>query len=242
MSEPDRALLPVTKSQPQKECPLCCKVLCGVILSVLKDEEMIANHIHDALAQVRKLQEFILEKRLFKGYSGRARIISGAAALTGTVVLASALIPKEPLAHVVGWAVVLLIGVLLNYACLLYWFLWNPEVRRNPIMLKPALDAIPALAVGAVLTLVFLLLEQYDLLFGMWMCLYGLAQVAYRQSLPQGIYLVGLGYIACGACCLLSTSISFTNPWPMGIVFFMGELAGGVVLMSHRIPTEETND
>ena len=29
---------------------------------------MIANHIHDALAQVRRLQEFILEKRLFKGY------------------------------------------------------------------------------------------------------------------------------------------------------------------------------
>jgi len=203
---------------------------------------MIANHIHDALAQVRKLQEFILEKRLFKGYSGKARIISGLAALAGAVVLASGRVSPDPFTHLAGWGVVLLVGILLNYACLLYWFLLNPEVKRNPVMLKPALDAIPALGVGAVFTLVFILVDQFNLLFGMWMCLYGLAQVAYRQSLPKGIYFVGIGYILCGVCCLLSTSVSFTNPWPMGIVFFAGELAGGIVLISHKTSREETDD
>lgn len=200
---------------------------------------MIANHIHDALSQVRKLQEFILEKRLFKGYSGKARIVSGLVALFGAVALASDAVPAEPTVHLVGWGVVLCIGVVLNYACLLYWFFFNPEVRRNPIMLKPALDAIPGLAVGAVFTLVFALSGQFDMLFGMWMCLYGLAQVAYRQSLPPGMYAVGLGYIACGACCLLSGSVSFTNPWPMGIVFFVGELASGTILMTHKTSREE---
>jgi len=207
----------------------------------LKDEEMIANHIHDALAQVTKLQEFILEKRLFKGYSGKARLISGAIALAGAIVLASDVVPSEPFAHLVGWGVVLFVGVLLNYACLLYWFLFNQEVRRNPIMLKPALDAIPALGAGAMFSLVFVLAEQFEMLFGMWMCCYGLAQVAYRQSLPKGIYFVGLGYLVCGAYCLLSTSISFTNPWPMGIVFCTGEIVGGIILMSHK-PTERTDE
>ena len=200
---------------------------------------MIANHIHDALKQVRQLQEFILEKQLFKGYSGKARIVSGISALAGAITLASDAVPTEPIAHLIGWGIVLLIGVMLNYACLLYWFLFNPEVRRNPIMLKPALDAIPGLAVGAAFTLVFILSEQFDMLFGMWMCHYGLAQVAYRQSLPQGMYAVGLGYIICGACCLLSPSLSFTNPWPMGIVFFVGELASGTILITHKTPTKE---
>ena len=49
---------------------------------------MIANHIHDALAQVRTLQELILEKRIFKGYSGKARIAAGTLALACAVILA----------------------------------------------------------------------------------------------------------------------------------------------------------
>ena len=32
---------------------------------------MIANHIHDALAQVKKLRNLVLVKRMFFGYSGR---------------------------------------------------------------------------------------------------------------------------------------------------------------------------
>ena len=66
------------------------------------------------------------------------------------------------------------------------------------------------------------------------MCLYGLAQVAYRQSLPPGIYAVGLGYILCGVWCLTSETISFVNPWPMGIVFFVGESVGGLVLITYK--------
>ena len=52
-----------------------------------------------------------------------------------------------------------------------------------------------------------------------------------RLSLPPGIYLVGLAYVACGALCLLLPSVTFTNPWPMGIVFFAGELTGGAILL-----------
>ena len=199
---------------------------------------MIANHIHDALAQVRKLQEFILEKRLFRGYSGWARIGSGTVALLGAAIMASDLVPDNPYVHVDCWAGVVAVGLIMNYGCLVYWFLFNPEVRRNPVMVKPALDAMPALLVGGVLTLALMISGQFQLLFGVWMCLYGLAQVAYRQSLPYGIYLVGMGYVICGIYCLLSSSIHFLNPWPMGIVFFAGELAGGIVLLGYN--TKET--
>jgi hypothetical protein len=136
--------------------------------------------------------------------------------------------------------VVLAVGLIVNYAALGYWFLFNSEAGRNLFMLKPAIDAVPALAVGAMLSLALILTEQYNLLFGVWMCLYGLAQVAYRQSLPRGIYVVGLCYIMCGACCLLWPCVSFTNPWPMGVVFFLGEVAGGVVLIRTTDPRERS--
>ena len=196
---------------------------------------MIAHHIHDALAQVRTLQEFIIERNVFKGYSGKARVFSGVVALAGAAVLASGRLPATPWAHLAGWAVVLAVGVSSNYAALIYWFLFDAKVRRNPLMLKPALDAIPALAIGALLSLALIVHKQFDLLFGVWMCLYGLAQVAYRHSLPKGIYAVGLFYLACGAGCLLAPRITFQNPWPMGIVFFVGEFAGGAILIQdHR--------
>ena len=194
---------------------------------------MIANHIHDALAQVRKLQEFILAKRLFRGYSGKARVASGCVAMIGAMLMDSALVPDDPFAHLVGWGAVVAVGIAINYGCLLYWFLFNPEVRGNPVMLKPALDAVPALAVGGVFTVAFAIAGAWDLLPGMWMCLYGLAQVAYRQSLPGGIYIVGLGYIACGTACL-ALQMPFLNPWPMGTVFLGGEIAGGAVLMTYK--------
>jgi len=202
---------------------------------------MIANHIHDALAQVRKLQEFILEKRLFRGYSGKARIASGFVAMAGAMVLDSALVPSDPFLHLVGWGGVVAVGIAVNYGCLLYWWLFNPEVRGNPVMLKPALDAVPALAVGGVLTVAIGIVQAWDLLPGMWMCLYGLAQVAYRQSLPRGIYVVGIAYIVCGTTCL-AWQFPFLNPWPMGVVFLSGELAGGAVLMTYKSKTESTND
>jgi hypothetical protein len=198
---------------------------------------MIAHHIHDALAQVRVLQEFIIERNLFKGYSGKARILAGLTALGGTGVLGAGWVPANPWMHLAGWGVILAVGVGVNYAALLYWFLFDGEVRRNPMMLKPAMDAIPALGVGAVLSLALILKGEFDLLFGMWMCLYGLAQVAYRSSLPKGIYWIGVFYVVCGTVCLFWQGVSFVEPWPMGMVFVTGELAGGAVLLGDHYRT-----
>lgn len=193
---------------------------------------MVAHHIHDALDQVRRLQDLVLEKRMFQGYSGRARILSGGTALAAAAALASPWVPRTDPAHLAGWALALVVALGLNYGALAWWFLFDPTVRRNPRLVKPAIDALPALLVGAILSAALILNGQYRLLFGVWMSLYGLAQVAYRQSLPAGIYRVGLVYMLCGAVCLLAPCLAFTNPWPMGLTFCFGEVAGGVVLLS----------
>jgi hypothetical protein len=138
--------------------------------------------------------------------------------------------PATPTAHLLGWGVVLAIGLTANYIGLLLWFCCLPAARRSWRELIPAGDAIPALAVGGGLSLALILHGDYDLLFGTWMCLYGLTHMPYRNSLPYANYLVGIYYLLCGGGLLVWPGVSFTNPWPMGIVFGAGELAGGCVL------------
>ncbi len=203
---------------------------------------MIANHIHDALGQVRRLQELVLARRHFRGYSGKARLFCAMAVLIGTLVMSSSKFPVTPQAHLVGWGIVMMVALFASYAALALWFLFDPQSGRNLRALKPAVDAVPALAVGAILSVALIVRHNYDLLPAVWMMLYGLAQTAYRQSLPIGIWFVGLGYIACGVIYLTIPQVSVTTPFPMGIVFFTGELIGGwIMLSSHEQIIQQEN-
>ena len=192
---------------------------------------MIANHIHDALAQVRRLREVVLERRTFHGYSGKARVFGAVFALLGAVVMSRQAYPSTPTAHLVGWGSVLGLALLINYGALASWFFFSEEARRDAVRAMPALDAIPILGVGALFSLLMIQSANFDYLPGMWMCVYGLAHVPYRLSLPRSNYLLGLCYVICGALYLvLPWGLVLTNPWPMGTVFFAGELIGGVIL------------
>ncbi len=199
---------------------------------------MIANHVHDALGQVRRLRELILDKRRFRGYSGPARMISGSVALAGAFVISCLAKPDSgPRFHLAGWAAVLMAALGMNYGALLLWFWRDPEARRDPKNLRPAFEALPPLAVGAFLSLAAVLHGHFDLLFGIWMCVYGLVHIPYRHTLPVANYFVGIFYVLAGAVCLFWPGLTFANPWPMGIVFFTGEWWGGYIL--YRMKIEE---
>jgi hypothetical protein len=198
---------------------------------------MIANHIHDALAQVRELQRRILERQRFRGYSGNARIFAGTLAFAAAIVLSAERFPATFHAHLLGWGIVLLLSVLVNYGSLLYWFLSTAGLQGDVRILRPTIDAFPPFLVGGGLTLVMLLDGHYEYLFGIWMCLFGLGNIASRHVLPRKMSWVGCFYIVSGILYLLSPTRSFLNPWPMGIVFCVGEWVGGVLLVLDKDPT-----
>jgi hypothetical protein len=194
--------------------------------------------LHEALRQVRDLQAAILEKQRFKGYSGRARALAGCVALTAALLLHSPFIPATPVAHLLTWTAVFLLGVALNYGALIYWFLHDPDVGRDVRRLRPTLEVMPVLAAGGILTLALVNHEEYSLLFGTWMVMFGLTNFTGRQVLPRGLAWVGLFYLACGAVLLLAwPDLSFTdNSLVMGGVFFVGEFFGGLVLHNDEKP------
>ncbi len=159
---------------------------------------MIANHIHDALAQVRQLQALILEKRQFRGYSGTARFAGGTVTLLGSVVMSSVFYPKTVPAHFAGWLTVMGVAAALNYGALILWYVQLPNDSRKAIRVRPVFDAFPALLTGGILSLALLLRGYPDLLFGVWMCLYGLAHTSCRADLPRENWFLGIYYVVCG--------------------------------------------
>lgn len=192
------------------------------------------SHIHQALDQVRELKHQVLEKQRFKGYSGRARAISGTLALLTAAVLASPQYPRTVAAHLTAWGALFVVCGLLNYGAVCYWFLTDPHANRNLRRLKPALDGLPPLLVGGLISWLLIDHGLTDRLFGVWMCLFGLANVSSRHVLPKLIGALGLYYVACGAICLLVPQVTLLQPWPMGLVFFFGEWAGGIIFHYDR--------
>jgi hypothetical protein len=192
---------------------------------------MVASHVHDALGQVRRLRELIIEKRGFRGYSGIARIAGGCCALAAGMCLGSPLVPPDWRAHLFGWVLVLLVSAAPNYGALAYWFANDPSVGRDFTHILPATDALAPLAVGGVATVALTLHGNRDLLFGLWGSLYGVAHIAHRHSLPKENYLLGMAYICCGSVLLLAPP-DFSNPWPMAILFAAGETMGGLVFLN----------
>ena len=191
---------------------------------------MRVSSIHEALAHVRELQQAVLERQKFRGYSGRARMVSGSVALVAAGVMAHSVFPDRNLAHVLGWGAVFLVALVLNLVAIAWWFLHDPAAGRDVRVLRPVVDVVPPLLVGGLLTATLILHREFQYLFGIWMCLFGLTNMASRMVLPKWVLGVGVFYIAAGALCLLSPSMEFTNPWPMGVVFCAGEWAGGLIL------------
>jgi hypothetical protein len=195
------------------------------------------NTIQEALKQVRELQQKILEKQRFKGYSGRARAISGTLALAASAIMSSHYWPDTEFAHLAGWSIVFVLSVILNFGAILYWFLADTRAKRDFRRLKPLTDVLPPLIVGAILTFALISNGLYSWLFPVWMVLFGLANLATRHVLPKAISLIGWFYIIAGSLLLLSGVSNFQNPWPMGIIFFAGEWMGGFVLHYDENPS-----
>ena len=194
---------------------------------------MDEREIDQALRQVRQMRALVLDRQRFIGFSGAARMAGGVAVLAAALALRHA-VPAVSQYHLIGWGLLLAFGLTVNFAALFYWLFRNRRELRLA-ELWPVWEVFPTLSVGAALSFALVRTGQLDLLFGVWMAVYGASHMAYRRSLPFPIYCGGLIYVAAGIFCLLWPGIHFTDPRPMGLVFGLGELFGGWMLVKGRV-------
>jgi hypothetical protein len=192
------------------------------------------EHVHQALAQIRTMHRYVVEKQRFKGYSGRARALSGTIAM-----IAACWLSRRPghssVYALLVWLGVAVLGAAINYGAVLFWFLGDTPGDRQTLRLKPAIEVMPAMAAGVALTIAFWRDGAFDYMVPVWMVLFGIANLASRHVLPSGIAWVGLFYMVAGTGLLFwAPRMGLSNPWPMGIVFFVGEWLGGLVIFFDR--------
>lgn len=184
--------------------------------------------IRQALLEVKHLRRNILEKQLFRGYSGRARAMGGCVALMVGMAAQYLVAGMDARGIFLAWGLVFILALTFNYGAIGVWLL--REGNRQKTDLAFLLEVVPVWIVGGILTLALWNHGQADLLYGSWMCLFGLAQSISRSRLPRPMVWIGMYYIVCGAICLSLLEDMFRFPVIMGGVFFIGELGAGLIM------------
>lgn len=189
---------------------------------------MLVPNVHRAIENIREIKQRIIDRQLFRGYSGRARIAGGFLAVLAAAVLSHSSFPSDAQKHLFVWGILCIIAFSVNLGGLLFWYISRPAQARSLDDLHPVIDVVPPLIVGGLISLAIIEFGALDILFGVWMCLYGLMNVASRHTLPRSTWHLGWYYILCGGIYLLVwPERTILNPWPMAAVFFIGECIGG---------------
>ncbi len=141
----------------------------------------------EILEQIRAVRHKLIYNQVFIGYSGWARIAGGAVALLGGLIMASNSFSKEIDSHILGWGSICAISFLLNLFAV-FWWQHKTETRlSNFEKLLPTIDIMAPLYVGAIATYALIQYQMQDLLFGFWMCLFGLMHTASRHTNTMSI-------------------------------------------------------
>lgn len=184
-------------------------------------------NLRDALDRVADMRLRILESQKFRGYSGRARALGGCAALVGALALRCV---PEGLRHVglpFIWGAVFVVAFTLNYGAVLRWWLKLSKAERARSPLAPALENLPVFVVGGALTTHQLTHGAIASLPGVWASVLALTHFTAKYAIPRGLRAVGWWYVAAGALLLAYPETGWREPAIPGLVFFLGEWAGG---------------
>lgn len=194
-------------------------------------------HIHQVLQDVSEIRRRLVSSGYFFGYSPTARFAGGAAALLGAALLSMLPAAYSPWTHFIGWGVVFAVAAPINYIALFS----RHRFARDQLCREAVLDPLLLILTGGAATAALAYEGAFGLLFALWMVFFGFANVAAKRNFSREVALVGYYYVAAGWVFLLVPLFhTFTNPWPMGIVFFVGESAGAYAFYLHNEKNKES--
>jgi hypothetical protein len=189
-----------------------------------------------ALADLEEVRDRLAACQQFRGYSGPAAAASGAiAVLAGVAQFALAPHPAtsaDVRTYLFVWFACLLAALVLNYGALGIWYAHN-AARQERIRTRSAgITLLPAIALGAVLSLALILHGPIWMLPGVWYACYAVGLYASRSMVPkEAIPLAGAFGLA-GTLLLLAPSATLPlSWWIMPVGFGFGQMYIGWLLL-----------
>lgn len=175
--------------------------------------------VERALADLTEVRDRLASVQRFRGYSSRVAALSGGIALVGGA--AQALLVPHPgtmadvRLYVAIWLTCLAAALAVYYGNLLGWYLRNNGRQARYQSKTVSLSILPALALGAVLSLAVYLQGVPAMLPGIWYACYGLGLFASRNHVPKGVIFVAAMFGLIGAALLL-----MPNQW-LGLTWWV---------------------
>jgi len=185
-----------------------------------------------ALDQIAAVREGVARANTFRGYRAATTLMSSVLALAASAVCSGLLhygvYYVEP--YLAVWIAAAAVSMTLCGFEMAYRVAGSPLQRD--LTLAAVERFLPSLAAGGLLTLVIYRFcpEELWMLPGLWMMFFGLGIHASRRLLPRYSEIIAAFYLLCGLIVLSMRETDMLNPWPMGIVFGLGQLAAAGVL------------
>lgn len=191
-----------------------------------------------ALADIAEVRQRLAVAQRFHGYSALAAACSGVFALVAGVIQLL-LVPLPQSAHqghlyFAIWFVCCALSVTVNYGAIAQWFVNDATARERWQTATVGLSILPALVLGAMLSVALLRGELFAYLPGVWYGCYGVGLFASRATLPRGAVALAAVFMLAGFGLLLTPADVSLAWWVLPLGFGFGQIAIGWFVWSER--------
>lgn len=191
-----------------------------------------------ALADIAEVRERLGHVQRFKGYSGIAAITSGAFALAAGLVQAL-LVPVVHTAHqghlyFALWFVCCAASILVNYGAIAHWYVNDATARDRWHTATVGLSILPALILGAMLSVAFLRANLFAYMPAVWYGCYGVGLFASRTMVPRGVAPIAAAFLIVGVALLFMPPSIALSWWVLGLGFGLGQMLIGTIIIRER--------
>jgi hypothetical protein len=191
-----------------------------------------------ALADIAEVRERLGHVQRFKGYSGIAAIASGGFALVAGL-LQAVLVPSVQTVHqghvyFALWFTCCAASVLVNYGTIAHWYVNDATARDRWQTATVGLSILPALVLGAMLSLAFLRADLFAYLPGVWFGCYGVGLCASRTMLPRAVVPIALAFLLAGIVLFFVPPALALSWWVLPLGFGAGQGAIGFWVLRER--------
>jgi hypothetical protein len=191
-----------------------------------------------AMLDIAEVRDRLAMTQRFRGISGIAAIASGCFAIAAGVLQALLVaVPSsgyETRVYASIWLVCGTAALIVNYASIAHWFVSDESVRDRWQTRTVGLAILPAITLGAALTLALVLRGAFSYLPGVWYGCYGVGLFASRTMLPRDVLPISAFFLLAGIALLFAPASLALAWWVLPIGFGIGQIALGVLVSRDR--------